>query len=84
MKLWDKAISTEERILAFTTGKDPVYDLELAPYDILGSMAHTIMLAETGLIEKEEAAQLLHALQQLYTETEAGHMELEPGGEDIL
>ena len=33
MKLWDKEISTEQRILAFTTGKDPIYDLELAPYD---------------------------------------------------
>jgi argininosuccinate lyase len=83
MKLWDKDISTEERILAFTTGKDPVYDLELAPYDLLGSMAHTIMLAETGLIEKNEAVQLLHALDQLYTEAEAGPLVLEPGVEDI-
>ena len=51
MKLWDKEISTEQRILAFTTGKDPIYDLELAPYDVAGSMAHAIMLAET---EKKE------------------------------
>jgi argininosuccinate lyase len=83
MKLWDKEISTEERILAFTTGKDPVYDLELAPYDLLGSMAHTIMLAETGLIEKDEAAQLLHALDQLYSDSEDGPLVLEPGVEDI-
>ena len=36
MKLWDKNISTEDRILAFTTGKDPIYDLQLAPYDVIG------------------------------------------------
>jgi hypothetical protein len=29
MKLWDKEISTEQGILAFTTGKDPLYDLDL-------------------------------------------------------
>ena len=34
MKLWDKDISTEDRILAFTTGRDPVHDLELAPYGV--------------------------------------------------
>ena len=83
MKLWDKEISTEERILAFTTGKDPVYDPELAPYDLLGSMAHTIMLAETGLIGKDEATQLLLALDLLYKEALEGKLVLEPGVEDI-
>ena len=83
MKLWDKDISTEEGILAFTTGKDPVYDLELAPYDIMGSMAHSIMLAETGLIRKDEAIQLLAALDLLYREAKGGKLMLEPGVEDI-
>ena len=31
-----------------------MYDLELAPYDVAGSMAHAIMLAETAIIEKDE------------------------------
>jgi len=83
MKLWDKEISTEQSILEFTTGKDPVYDLELAPYDVLGSMAHTIMLAETGLLAKEEAEKLLPALDQLHKEALEGKLILEPGVEDI-
>ena len=83
MKLWDKEISTEQGILAFTTGKDPLYDLELAPYDVMGSMAHTIMLAETGLIGKDEAAELLSALDQLHKEALDGKLVLEPGVEDI-
>lgn len=83
MKLWDKEISTEQRILEFTTGKDPVYDLELAPYDVLGSMAHTVMLAETGLLEKEEAEKLLPVLDELYREAVEGKLSLEAGVEDI-
>jgi len=83
MKLWDKEISTEQGILAFTTGKDPQYDLDLAPYDVLGSMAHTIMLAETGLIGKDEAALLLHELNQLHVEALDRKLVLEPGVEDI-
>ncbi len=83
MKLWDKEISTEQGILAFTTGKDPLYDLDLAAYDVLGSMAHTIMLAETGLMEKDEASKLLLELDQLYREALEGKLVLEPGVEDI-
>lgn len=83
MKLWDKEIATEQDILTFTTGKDPVYDLELAPYDILGSMAHVIMLESTGLIMKEEAHRLLADLKILYNEAVEGTLKLDPGVEDI-
>ena len=72
MKLWDKNISTEERILAFTTGMDPLFDMELAPYDVLGSMAHAIMLAEVGLISKDEAARLVGELEKIYHRTLKG------------
>jgi argininosuccinate lyase len=83
MKLWDKNISTEQRILSFTTGNDPLYDLELAPYDVVGSMAHTIMLAETGLLEKKEAIRLLAVLGQLHRMALEGKLVLDPGVEDI-
>ncbi len=83
MKLWDKNISTEDKILSFTTGMDPVFDLELAPYDVMGSMAHAIMLAEVGLIKKEEAAMLVEQLAVIYQDAEQGLVELDPGVEDI-
>ncbi len=83
MKLWEKNSSTDGRILAFTTGKDPIYDLQLAPYDLLGSMAHTIMLAEVGLIEKEGAAMLVGELAEIYEDAIKGNLELDPGIEDI-
>lgn len=83
MKLWQKNISTEERILAFTTGMDPVYDVQLAPYDILGSMAHAIMLGEVGLIGKGESVRLIEALSILYEQANHGDLVIEPGVEDI-
>lgn len=83
MKLWDKNISTEDRILSFTTGMDPVYDMELAPFDVMGSMAHVIMLAEVGLIQKKEAAMLVEQLAAIYREAERGMVKLDPGVEDI-
>jgi len=83
VKLWDKNISTEERILSFTTGKDPVFDLQLAPYDVLGSMAHAIMLSEVNLIGKGEAKSLLEAMVPLYEKACTGSLSLEEGIEDI-
>jgi len=83
MKLWQKEISTEERILAFTTGMDPLFDLDLAPYDIMGSMAHAIMLAEVGLLAKEEAVRLLEELSGLYGKACNLELVMEPGVEDI-
>ena len=83
MKLWDKNSSTEEKILAFTTGKDPIFDLQLAPYDVMGSMAHAIMLAEVGLIERDEAARLVKELLSIYHLAEKGEVVLDPGVEDI-
>lgn len=83
MKLWQKEISTEERIIAFTTGMDPQFDLELAPYDIMGSMAHAIMLGEVGLIGMEEAVLLLEELSGLYEQACNRELSIEPGVEDI-
>lgn len=83
MKLWEKNISTEDKILSFTTGMDPVFDLELAPFDVMGSMAHAIMLAEVGLIGKEEAARLLERLAEIYQDARKGLVKLDPGVEDI-
>jgi argininosuccinate lyase len=83
MKLWEKEIETEPNILAFTTGKDPLYDLELAPYDVIGSMAQAIMLAETGIVGEDEAARLIGELDLLYREAREGKLTLEEGVEDI-
>ncbi len=45
MKLWQKEhTETSEMIEAFTVGRDREFDLELARYDVQGSLAHVTML----------------------------------------
>ena len=83
MKLWDKNISTEEKILQFTTGLDPQFDKLLAPYDILGSMAHVIMLSEIDLLDRQEAQTIVLELERLYRDVSENGIELDPGVEDI-
>src|SRR6056297_1458971 len=84
MKLWDKGITVNEAIEKFTVGKDRELDVFLAPYDILGSIAHVTMLESIGLIEKEELPVLLDALKKMYQDaTVAGGFAIEEGVEDV-
>ena len=54
-KLWQKENqTTDAKIEAFTIGNDPVYDLQLARYDVWGSLAHIEMLAQVGHLPKHE------------------------------
>jgi argininosuccinate lyase len=52
----------------FTVGNDREFDLQLAPFDVLGSIAHAKMLDEVGLITKDEALQLLKELKNIYAD----------------
>ena len=54
MKIWSKGFDNAPEIDAFTVGKDRELDLMLAPWDILGTMAHITMLSEVGLLGKDE------------------------------
>ena len=44
MKLWDKGIETNELVEKFTVGLDRELDIHLAPFDVLGTLAHIKML----------------------------------------
>lgn len=84
MKLWQKeGLDTHAAVDRFTTGSDPVTDLRLAPFDILGSMAHAIMLHEVGLLETPDLHALLPALRDLYAQATSGQFTIEPGMEDV-
>lgn len=82
-KLWDKGIVTDREIERFTIGNDQRIDVQLAPFDVLGSMAHSIMLEEVGLLEKNELNQLLTSLKKLYFQIEKQGFEIEPEVEDV-
>ena len=81
MKIWEKGFDNAPEIDAFTVGKDRELDLMLAPWDILGTMAHITMLSEVGLLGKDELAQLLPELKKLHQEAVEGRFTIE--GEDV-
>jgi len=83
MKLWDKGYSVNKKIEAFTIGRDRELDVELAPFDILGTLAHTTMLTEVGLLSKEELEILKPELQNLFHIALAGNFTIEDGVEDV-
>ena len=83
MKLWQKDFSTHEAVETFTVGRDREMDLRLAPFDILGSLAHTQMLLEVGLLEEVEYQALSVALKQLYHESVAEKFVITEGVEDV-
>ena len=82
-KLWDKGFKADARIDAFTVGKDRELDLQLAPFDILGTIAHITMLESVGLLTREELDALLPELRALYRLAEQGAFVIEPDVEDV-
>jgi argininosuccinate lyase len=83
MKLWQKDIEVNKEIERFTVGKDREMDMYLAPFDVLGSLAHTEMLASVGLLEVEEKNKLHVELKNIYKEIERGEFVIEDGVEDV-
>lgn len=83
MKLWQKNYDVDQAIEAFTVGRDRELDLELARYDIQGSLAHITMLESIGLLTSEELATLTAALRRLYRKVEKGEFSIEKGIEDV-
>lgn len=83
MKLWEKGVAVNKAIERFTVGKDREMDLYLAPYDIIGSLAHIKMLESIGLLDKPDLAELEKELKKLYKKAVANEIIIEDGVEDI-
>lgn len=83
MKLWQKETDLNKAVEAFTVGDDRIFDKQLAPFDILGSLAHVTMLSEVGLLEKQETQVLLAALKKLYKKATEESLEIAEHVEDI-
>lgn len=82
-KLWEKSTQVNRDIEKFTVGRDKEMDLYLAKYDVMGSMAHIIMLESIGLIAPEELALLLTELKKIYRQAENEEFIIEDGVEDV-
>ena len=82
-QLWERAVPVNEALQRLTVGRDREMDLYLAKHDVLGSMAHIIMLESIGLLAKSELEQLLAELKIIYTEAAKGQFVIEEGVEDV-
>lgn len=83
MKLWQKDKASLLEVETFTVGKDPEFDLLLAPFDVLGNIAHAKMLATVGLLTQDEAEQLTVELKSIYTQIPNSKFQIPQGIEDI-
>lgn len=83
MKLWQKDKVSLAAVEKFTVGHDRELDIYLAPFDVLGSLAHTKMLEAVGLLTKDELAMLEVELKNIYGLIQRGGFTLTEGVEDI-
>jgi len=83
MKLWQKDKTSLQEVERFTVGKDREYDLMLASFDVLGSIAHVTMLETVGLLTKEEKEALITELQVLYQRIQNSEFRILNDVEDI-
>jgi argininosuccinate lyase len=59
------------------------FDFRLWPYDIAQSQAHAQMLANSGIISAEDAAEIARGLDQVRDEIESDRFEIRPDDEDV-
>ncbi|MFM6954177.1 MAG: argininosuccinate lyase [Sphingobacteriaceae bacterium] len=83
MKLWQKNTQTEASVDTFTVGKDRELDVHLATFDVLGSLAHTQMLASIGLLSQAEFSLIQKELRAILIEIETGNFSIAPDVEDV-
>lgn len=83
MKLWEKGTPINNVIEKFTVGRDREMDLYLASSDVLGTIAHIIMLESVGLLSSEELPILRKELSNIYKLIQIGNFKIEEGIEDV-
>lgn len=82
-KSWQHRLKIEPDQLAINFVESLSYDKRLYKYDIIGSIAHSAMLADVGLLTKKEASQIKKGLLEIATEIESGKFKFNLVYEDI-
>lgn len=82
-KIWEKGIPVDELIEKFTIGNDRELDKVLAPFDVIGSLAHVKMLHSIGLIKDDELPKLIRELHSIYRQITLETFDIEEGIEDV-
>jgi argininosuccinate lyase len=82
-KIWQKSITVNELVESFTVGRDREFDLQMAAFDVLGSLAHTQMLESIGLMSAEDLQSVQKELKNIYKAIGSGDFVIQPEVEDV-
>jgi argininosuccinate lyase len=82
-KIWQKSITVNELVENFTVGRDREFDLQMAAFDVLGSLAHTQMLESVGLMSNDDLQAVQTELKKIYKEIQEGKFTIAPEVEDV-
>lgn len=82
-RLWDKGDALDAEVHAFTVGDDPVVDLHLARWDVLGSIAHVRVQRAAGLLDDAETKALVAGLEAILAEVDFGTFTIAVEEEDV-
>jgi argininosuccinate lyase len=80
--LWSST-PPDQRIFEYTTGDDRPWDARLLRWDVLGSLGHIEGLRAARLITGPEYAEIRRGLQQIFTATSSGGLQLDNRHEDV-
>jgi argininosuccinate lyase len=83
MKLWNKYEKINKKVEDFTAGNDRKLDIYLAEFDVLGTIAHVIMLEDIGLLNKNELHKLKNELLAIYRQIKGNKFHIKEGIEDV-
>jgi len=82
-KMWSGRFKESSSTLLDRFNASIPFDKKIYKEDIRGSIAHSTMLSEVGILTKEESEQVIKALNQVADEIEKGEFEFLISDEDI-
>jgi len=82
-KLWSGRFGDRRDPAAESFTESVSFDARLAPYDILGSIAHARMLGRCNIVPSADAEQIVAGLDQLLDQVRAGTFEFRTDLEDV-
>lgn len=81
--LWSPADDPDRLMLDYTVGDDRIWDMQLLPWDVYGSLGHAEGLRASGLLSARAHAKLRTALRRALREVENGALVVDLVHEDV-
>ncbi len=83
MKLWAGRFSKEPSKITNDFNSSISFDCRMVKQDIEGSVAHATMLAEQGIIERQDSEEIINALRAILDDISSGTLKIDMEAEDI-